>query len=85
MHRRGLVLILGLAVAVMLFVAAVAEWRMTALPPKQHCPPNAVCFYESVPYRIHPLRAKLLWSASAVIAIGSLGYAALPLLRTKLR
>jgi len=79
MARRGwLLLVVAVLVSVALFVAGVVVWRMTAtpllVPP---CPAHTTCSLEPTPgvsYRVHPLRAEMLWAASAVsasIAVGA--------------
>jgi hypothetical protein len=69
--RAWLIPLIALVLAVALFVAGVVEWRMfspacdtklvgcrLALPP---------------PHRLHPLRAELLWAASAFFGLVALG------------
>jgi hypothetical protein len=59
------------AAAVALFVAGVVTWRMT--PGIPHCPPSMLCLEVSRGHRLHPLRAELLWAASAVFALVAVG------------
>ncbi len=58
-------------VALALFVAGVVTWRM--MPGVRPCPPNSLCFMPLPPHRLHPLRAELLWVASAVFGLIAAG------------
>jgi hypothetical protein len=53
--------------AAALFVAGVIEWRMFSTLPA--CPADAFCGAPPPVYRLHPLRAELLWAASAVFGL----------------
>jgi len=55
------------AVALALFIAGVVTWRM--MPGIPYCPPNSLCYLPLPAHRLHPLRAELLWAASAVFAL----------------
>jgi hypothetical protein len=62
-------------VAVTLLIAGVLTWRM--MPGVRPCPPNALCGLTVLPvHRLHPLRAELLWAASAVFALIAVGASA---------
>jgi hypothetical protein len=59
--------------AVAFFVAGVVLWRMASpnlhvTSPYHHAVPSAL-----LPHRLHPLRAELLWAASAVLALVAVG------------
>lgn len=68
------------AAAVILFVAGAAAWEMTAPIRTPPCPANSLCYGPLPPdgHRLHPLRAELLWGASALCALVAV---ALPLRR----
>ena len=72
----------ALVVGVALFIAGVAAWRMTS---PVHTPPsclppcsNSLAPSFAAPYRLHPLRAELLWAASGAFALVALGLALSP-------
>jgi len=76
-YRRH-ISIAALVVAAALFVAGMAAWRMTA---PVHTPPsclppcsNSLAPSFAAPYRLHPLRAELLWAASGAFALVALGF-----------
>jgi hypothetical protein len=51
-----------------LLLAGAAAWSMTAGVPA--CPANHICFMPvTAGHRLHPLRAELLWAASALFAL----------------
>jgi predicted small integral membrane protein len=59
---------MAFAASIFLLVAGVVVWREMSPPPM--CPPNAFCaFHLFSPRRLHPLRAELLWAASAAFAV----------------
>ncbi|HEX5559461.1 MAG TPA: hypothetical protein VFX13_17735 [Gaiellales bacterium] len=76
-RRPSVVLVLASLIAVALFVAGVVTWRMMSTPVLlPSCPPNTACSLGpslGSPYQLHPLRAELLWAASAVFAMLALG------------
>jgi hypothetical protein len=63
--------------AVALFVAGVVVWRMTApvYPAVPRCPANSLCYnpFPAFAHRLHPLRAEMLWVASALLALLAIG------------
>ena len=75
MHGRRLVIaILLLAAAMALAIAGVVTWRMTSMyPPAPRCPANSLCYdaLPQYPYRLHPIRAELLWAAGAACLIAA--------------
>jgi hypothetical protein len=67
-HRR-IVAWVAFAAAACLLVAGTVVWRqMSSWPP---CPSNAFCAPVVPAYRLHPLRAELLWAAGGLcVAVG---------------
>ena len=67
--RRPWLVPTGAAIAaVAFFVAGVVVWRMT--PGRVHLGGHGpTLFYVAPPHRLHPLRAELLWAASAFFAL----------------
>jgi hypothetical protein len=70
-RRSWLVPVLASLIAVALLVAGVRAWRMVSQP---------ICYVAgrllcvvSPEHRLHPLRAELLWAASAVCALIAVG------------
>jgi predicted small integral membrane protein len=58
--------------AVALFVAGAVAWDMAAAVGAPRCPANHICFATVVPdHHLHPLRAGLLWVASALCALSA--------------
>lgn len=55
--------------AVVLFLAGAAAWDMTAPAGMPRCPAHSFCFTPVGDHHLHPLRAELLWAASALFAI----------------
>jgi len=82
-------IVLALAAAV-LFVAGAVVWRMMSPLPRGsagygNCPGADACvrfFVVAPPQRLHPLRAELLWTASAVLALAAPATALLRLRRS---
>ena len=76
-RRPWLIPLVASLVAVALFVAGVVAWRMTSMKViGQPCPPNMLCAElpgAYAPHRLHPLRAELLWAASAFFALVAVG------------
>jgi predicted small integral membrane protein len=64
-RRPWLVPVAIAVIAVGLLIAGIVTWQMTSSG--GHCPVNARCAFK--PHRHHPLRAELLWAASALLAI----------------
>jgi hypothetical protein len=62
-------LLTGLAfiAAVVCFVAGLIVWSQMSQPPV--CSSGYLCALYGPPYRLHPLRAELLWGASAAFAL----------------
>jgi hypothetical protein len=58
--------------AVALFVAGVVVWRMTSTPARPVSRGIGVVDL-APPHRRHPLRAELLWAASALFAVAAIG------------
>ncbi|MEP6642101.1 MAG: hypothetical protein ABJB93_09370 [Gaiellales bacterium] len=57
--------------ALALFIAGVLTWRM--MPGIPGCSPNTLCPAVVPADRLHPLRAELLWAASAAFALIAVG------------
>lgn len=76
-RRPWRVPVLASLIAAALLVAGVVTWRMMSTPVLlPSCWPNSPCSLSpslGSPYRLHPLRAELLWSASAVFALLAVG------------
>ena len=75
--NRSVIPVAAMLLALALLVAGVVTWRMfSGLPP--HHPshrvagPSVVAYFYPV-HRLHPLRAELLWAASAVFALIAVG------------
>jgi hypothetical protein len=66
-RRPWLISTAAAAVALALFIAGVVTWRM--MPGLPSCPPNSLCYLPLSTHRLHPLRAELLWAASAIFAV----------------
>lgn len=67
---RLLVLAVALTVATVAFLAGVVAWDMRSAIPA--CPPNTFCVVtQSSGGHLHPLRAEMLWAASAVALVVS--------------
>jgi hypothetical protein len=81
--RSRLVPALAAVAAIACFVAGVVTWRMFSPargPVTFPCPANSLgCGYALAlaPHRLHPLRAELLWAASAALALVAVGTALL--------
>jgi hypothetical protein len=74
--RSRLVPALAALAAIACLVAGAVTWRMFSGPPAQPpCPAGTLCGYAlpPAPYRLHPLRAELLWAASAALALVAVG------------
>jgi hypothetical protein len=69
--RAWLIPLIALVLAAALFVAGVVEWRMFS----PACPGDSVGCLLALPppHRLHPLRAELLWAASAFFVLVALG------------
>ncbi len=74
--RPWLIPAVAAVVALGLFVAGMVTWRMT--PGVRPCPPNSLCLTLLPPHRLHPLRAELLWAASAVFGLIAVGVSLRP-------
>ena len=76
-RRPWLVPVLASLIAVALLVAGVVAWRMMATSfAGASCPPQTSCSLAPefrAPHRLHPLRAELLWAASAAFAFLAVG------------
>jgi hypothetical protein len=70
-RRPWLIPTAAAAVALALFIAGVLTWRM--MPGVRPCPPNTLCVLPLGAHRLHPLRAELLWAASAIFALVAAG------------
>lgn len=80
-RRPWLIPVAAAVAAVAPFAAGVVVWRMTGLA----LAPNAVpCLADhgcaiygvrgpGIPHRLHPLRAEMLWAASALFAVVAIG------------
>ena len=71
MTRPWLISTIAFVVAVALFVAGIVTWRMFSTWP--HCSGHFSCGAPPPPHRLHPLRAELLWAASAFFALTAVG------------
>jgi hypothetical protein len=69
--RPWLIPTVAAALALAFFIAGVVTWRM--MPDMPSCSPNSLCFELLPSHRLHPLRAELLWAASAVFALIAAG------------
>jgi hypothetical protein len=65
-----LVSTIAAAVALALFIAGLLTWRI--MPGIPQCSPKTLCFMLPA-HRLHPLRAELLWVASAIFALIAAG------------
>jgi hypothetical protein len=80
-HRR-LVASVAFAAAACLLVAGTVVWRLMSSPPP--CPANAMCVLAEPAYRLHPLRAELLWAAGGLCVAAGI-WASLTTLRGRRR
>lgn len=69
----------ALVAGVALFAGGVVAWRMMSPvhAPSSCLPPcsNSLAPSFAAPYRLHPLRAELLWAASGAFVLVALGFA----------
>jgi hypothetical protein len=65
-RRARIVALVAFAAAVCLLVAGIVMWRQMSSQPS--CPPHTFCVPLEPAYRLHPLRAVLLWAAAALCA-----------------
>jgi len=70
--RPWLVPLIALVAATGLFIAGVVTWRMMS-PDFLSWPTHRSLAPGRPPYRLHPLRAELLWAASGFVALAALG------------
>jgi hypothetical protein len=69
-RRAWLVPVATAVAAVALLVAGAVVWRMTSTPGPAPPGSRGITFvYLAPPHRLHPLRAELLWAASALLAL----------------
>jgi hypothetical protein len=76
--RRRLIPVLLLLAAEVLAVAGVVTWRRFSPLPSgvaTHGNSSVAFYFTAQPHRLHPLRAELLWAASALCAIAGVGIA----------
>ena len=59
---------MALLTAIVLFVAGLVVWRQTSTLAGRTGMSGALYLHLPEPYRLHPLRAELLWAVSAVFA-----------------
>lgn len=65
--RRWIVSCAAFAAAACLLVAGTIVWRQ--MSPQSSCSANAFCALAGPAYRLHPLRAELLWAAGGLCAV----------------
>jgi hypothetical protein len=74
-RRPWLIPLTTFVAAITLFVAGIVVWRMLSTPLAPKCPTVVLgpCLTSVPPHRLHPLRAEVLWAASAVFALIAAG------------
>lgn len=60
---------LAFVTAIVLFVAGLVVWRQMSTLAGPPVMSGALYFRLPEPYRLHPLRAEILWAASAAFAV----------------
>ena len=73
-HRPWLIPVFLAVAAVALVLAGAAAWDLTQPVRTPSCRANTLCYTPSPPdgHRLHPLRAELLWGASALCAVAAI-------------
>ncbi|MGH3427231.1 MAG: hypothetical protein ACRDQZ_06645 [Mycobacteriales bacterium] len=72
-RRPWLIPVIASVAAAALLVAGVVVWRMYSHPSPCEVDHRPFFCGGSPVYRLHPLRAELLWAASALLAVASIG------------